>query len=117
VSVPSDLRDGRTWSSRVTCESEVDDNEVKVVRLEEAKVTKRARTQLAGRSLDTWVIERRISVTIRAEDFTTTSVSISTELFAPELGIPVYSTSRTDVPLPDGGTNAVYASEEVLGLP
>jgi hypothetical protein len=44
-------------------------------------------------------------------------VSISTELFAPELGIPVYSTSRTDVPLPDGGTNAVYASEEVLGLP
>lgn len=117
TSVPHDLKDGKTWSSRITCDSTVNKQPVKVVRVEQAAVTKRARTQLAGRSVDTWLIERRISVTIKAEDFTTTSDSLSTELFAPGLGIAVYSTSRTDVPLPDGTTRPAYASEEVLGLP
>jgi hypothetical protein len=117
TSVPSDLRDGRTWSSRVTCDSTVGSQGVKVVRVETATVSKRARTQLGGRTLDTWVIDRRITVTIRAQEVTTTSVSISTELFAPGLGIAIYSTSRTDVPLPDGSTRPVYASEEVLSVP
>ncbi len=117
VAVPSDLRDGRRWSSRTICRSEIGGRPVRVVRRESARVSKRARTQLAGRTVDTWVIEREIALTIEAETFMTTSVSISTELFVPDLGLAVYHTSRTDVPLPDGTTRSVYASEEVLDLP
>jgi hypothetical protein len=116
VAVPSDLRDGRTWSSRTTCRSEVAGAPVRVVRREQAQVTKRARTQVGGRTVDSWVIDREVALTIEAETFTTTSVSISTELFAPELGLAVYQTSRTDVPMPDGTIRSSYASEELLAV-
>jgi hypothetical protein len=117
VAVPNDLGEGRSWSSRTTCRSEVAGAPVRVVRREQARVSKRARTQLDGRTVDTWVIDREIALTIEAETFTTTSVSISTELFSPDLGLAVYQTSRTDVPMPDGTVRSVYASEEVLSLP
>ena len=117
VAVPSDLRDGRKWSSRTICSSEIGGAPVRVVRREAARVSKRARTQLGGRSLDTWVIEREIALTIEAETFSSTTVSISTELFSPELGLAVYQTSRTDIPLPDGTVRSAFASEEIVGLP
>ena len=90
---------------------------MRVVRREQAAVTKRARTQVGGRSLDTWVIEREVALTIEAETFTTTTVSVSTELFAPELGLAVFQTTRVDVPMPDGQVRSAQTSEELLALP
>ena len=63
------------------------------------------------------MIERHLTITIRSADVTTTSDALSDELFAPSLSLAVYRASRTDVPLPDGTTRSVYASEELLGRP
>jgi hypothetical protein len=114
LAVPTDLAEGRTWSSRVTCDSTISGRAVHLERIETAAVSRRARTHVDGASVDTWVIERRVLLSIEGRGISTVTDATSTELFAPELGLPVFTASRTKVPQPDGTVRTVDASEELL---
>ena len=67
-----------------------------------------------GSTVDTWVIDRRVVLTYRGQGVSTVSDATSTELFAPDLGLPVFQMSRTQLPQPDGTVRTVEASEELL---
>ncbi len=114
LSVPTELAEGRTWSSDVTCSTTAAGQRVDVQREEWASVTHRARTTVARAPVDTWIIERHVLLTVRADRFTSVTESASSELFAPSLGVPVYVASRTDIPQADGSIESVLESEELL---
>ena len=95
VQVPSDLSEGRTWSSKVGCDSTISGRAVHLERVETAEVRQRARTHIDGVAVDTWVIDRRVVLTIDGKGISTVSDATSTELFAPDLGLPVFQMSRT----------------------
>jgi hypothetical protein len=114
LEVPADLAVGRTWSSRVTCTSTISGRSVHLERIETAEVEGKARTTLDGGTIDTWVIDRRVVLSIEGKGISTVTDATSTELFAPDLGLPVFSASHTKVPQADGSTRTVDASEELL---
>jgi hypothetical protein len=114
LEVPTDLAAGRTWSSRVACDATISGRPVHLERIETAEVEGKARTQLAGGSIDTWVIDRRVVLSIEGKGISTVTDATSTELFAPDLGLAVFTASRTKVPQPDGSVRTVEASEELL---
>jgi hypothetical protein len=114
LEVPFDLAAGRAWSSRATCDSTIRGRVVHLERIETAEVEGTARTKLDGGTIDTWVIDRRVVLSIVGEGISTVTDATSTELFAPDLGLSVFTASRTKVPQPDGSTQTVDATEELL---
>jgi hypothetical protein len=114
LEVPTDLAEGRAWSSQTACSSTISGRAVRIERLETAEVRTRARTQLGGSPIDTWVIDRRVVVSIQGTGISTITDATSTELFAPDLGLSVFQASTTKVPQPDGSVQTVEASEELL---
>lgn len=113
--VPPRLTDGATWVTDATCTTR--DGTTDVTRHEEAVVRGRARTTVGDERVDCWLIERRTVTTSRLDAATVVVESVSTELFAPSLGLPVYRTSRTDIPRADGTVVSVLLSTEVLSTP
>ena len=116
LQVPADLAEGRSWSSKAGCDSTISGRAVHLTRIETAAVRQRARTHIDGVTVDTWVIDRRVVLSIEGKGISTISDATSTELFAPDLGLPVFQMSRTQVPQPDGTVRTVEASEELLHL-
>lgn len=110
--IPSVLKEGRTWSSDVTCVTSLGSDTLTIRRQETAKVTRRVRTQIGTERLDAWLIERRIVTTSRGM---TTSVmeEATTELFAPRIGLNVYTLRRIDVPGARGGLDSITESVEL----
>lgn len=100
--IAKDLREGRHWSSDVSCTVTRGATVVTIRRQETAKVVRKARSLLQGGSIDSWLIERRIVQTERASGRTFVGEEASTELFAPLIGLPVYKLSRIEWPRPDG---------------
>ena len=113
VMVASNLTEGRTWSSDVTCITSAGDATLIVRRQESAKVTRRVRTQVAGEQFDAWLIERHIITTSRGSGVTLVTEEAASELFAPKIGLAVYALRRTDVPRADGGVDSILEAIEL----
>ena len=108
---PSILEVGTSWTSDATCSTA---DGVTVHRVEQAEVTGRARTTVDGAALDTWIIQRHIIETARAEDVMVVSETASSELFAPGVGLAVYRVARTDTPDAEGQVVSTAVAVELL---
>ena len=114
VVVPAALREGASWSSTTTCTRPTDDGTATITREETAEVTQRARTIYGDGTVDTWLIQRHLLLTVQTERYTSVTEEASSELFAPSLGLPVYRASRTDIPQADGTVESVLMAQELL---
>lgn len=113
VLIAPNLTEGRSWSSDVTCVTSAGPDTLTIRRQETAKVSRRVRTQVSGQPLDAWLIERHIVTTSRSPGVIAVTEEAVSELFAPQIGLSVYSLSRTDVPRADGGVDSVVESIEL----
>ena len=113
IVIATALTEGRRWSTTVRCTSQVGEITTTVTRQESAKVTQRVRTDIDGKPIDTWMIERHVVATQHADGTTVVIEEASTELFAPSIGMAVYKLSRTDFPRADGTVESVLESIEL----
>jgi hypothetical protein len=112
--LPGNLHEGRTWSSSASCTTSGPDGSSTVTREEDASIASRARTTYDDRPVDCWLVRRHIVETIRSEHATITTEAVRSELFAPSLGLAVYSVERLDVPDADGSVRSAMWSTELL---
>jgi hypothetical protein len=112
--VPEDIHVGSSWSTTSTCTVRTSEGSIVVEQQEDARITGKARTTVGGQDVDTWLIERHVVSTRRADGATAVIEIVSSELFAPSLGLTAYAVSRTDAPRPDGTIATFLSSVELL---
>jgi len=113
LAIAPNLREGTSWSSDVTCVTTAGEDTITIHRQDTAKVTRRARTQVAGVQLDAWLIERHVITTARGPGQTTVTEEAISALFAPKIGLDVYVLRRTDTSHPDGRVDSLLESIEL----
>jgi hypothetical protein len=113
LAIAANLTEDKSWSSDVTCVTSSGDDTITIRRQDTAKVMQRVRTQVAGVQLDAWLIERHVITTSRGPGLMSVTEEAVSELFAPKIGLDVYTLRRTDTPRPDGGVDSVLETIEL----